>query len=218
MIIPDPSGSACLRFSANRRACRTPVTPFTPSAKSPPTVLHHVVSRVHFYIQNCLCNLLFDLVTRNIISCTTTQLGIRYREQIFCSFNEFIDRLVMLGSIGRLPLNKICVYYTIMGDCCVWGFRIQRFYYTPDKIWIVRDRTVALRISYIATRVQFSQVTFFLVRMADYHVMNYRISSKFLSTNDYRDQIEAKENVYGRDCRSICQIGRFYSSFKKATH
>lgn len=33
MIIRDPSGSACLRFSANRRACRSPVTPYTPSTR-----------------------------------------------------------------------------------------------------------------------------------------------------------------------------------------
>lgn len=30
MIIRDPSGSACLRFSANRRACRSPVTALHP--------------------------------------------------------------------------------------------------------------------------------------------------------------------------------------------
>lgn len=33
MIIRDPSGSACLRFSANRHACRSPVTPYTPSTR-----------------------------------------------------------------------------------------------------------------------------------------------------------------------------------------
>lgn len=41
------------------------------------------LSRVHSCVQNCPSNLLFDLVTRNIISPTSTRLRIRYRENTF---------------------------------------------------------------------------------------------------------------------------------------
>lgn len=51
----------------------------TPTTSTYPAPLR-TLSRVHSCIQNCPSDLLFDLVTRNIISPTSTRLGIRYRK------------------------------------------------------------------------------------------------------------------------------------------
>jgi len=81
----------------------------TPTTSTYPAPIR-TLSRVHFCVQNCPSDLLFDLVTRNIISLTSTRLGICYRDNTFAPeidicYSLFIEYLLIFrNSNKKVPL------------------------------------------------------------------------------------------------------------------